>query len=127
MLSGVPQMPQVRKYPESNEEQLVEESSCRYLLLAIIERALRDAANSNYEITKEKALKWLYDERKGVKYKPFSFLWICDQLDLRGSTLLRRIHLFAPELTRYKYKPRTVVTGKSMGPRPLYRRRVTST
>lgn len=53
----------------------------RRLLLAILERAILDfVGNDGLEVTA--AEEWIFGDDEGDKNAPFSFPWVCQQLDL---------------------------------------------
>ena len=61
----------------------------RRLLLAILERAILDfVGNDKREVIN--AGEWLFDDNSddsSDEYPEFSFLWLCDQLDLDAQTI----------------------------------------
>jgi hypothetical protein len=68
----------------------------RDLIIGILSRALEDLnGNVTGVLPKEKsriqldAARWIRSNRR----KPFSFLWICDQLDLNASGIRERLRL----------------------------------
>ncbi|RMD86394.1 MAG: hypothetical protein D6808_03430 [Candidatus Dadabacteria bacterium] len=62
----------------------------RNLLMAIIERALLDLTGNNYEEA-EAAREWLFEEVENPHLEPFTFQWICIQLDLDPKKALSKI------------------------------------
>ena len=63
----------------------------RRLLLAILERALLDLVGNDERESLESE-DWLFsDMAPSHPYEPFSFPWICEQLDLNMKKTLRKI------------------------------------
>ncbi|NMC62476.1 MAG: hypothetical protein GYA55_04840 [SAR324 cluster bacterium] len=63
----------------------------RRLLLAILERALLDYVGNDEKEALE-AEDWIFSETNPIHpYNPFSFFWICEQLDLNIKKTLRKI------------------------------------
>lgn len=53
----------------------------RNLLMAVLERAIRDyVGNSRHEV--KEAEEWIFKQRMDLPYIEFSFAWVCHQLDL---------------------------------------------
>lgn len=61
------------------------------LLLAMLDRAIRDAINSFERFNQREAMKWINNRRYLIKKEPFSFEWVCDQLDIDPRTVRKQI------------------------------------
>ena len=60
----------------------------RNLLMAVLERAIRDFVGNSCEES-ESARKWLFDLKDDAD--PFTFKWVCHQLDLQPIKVLTKI------------------------------------
>jgi hypothetical protein len=62
----------------------------RRLILAVLERAILDyVGNDQKEL--EEAEQWLFGDLKEPSFAPFSFSWVCLQLDLDMQVIARSI------------------------------------
>lgn len=71
-----------------------EENPCKALLLAILDRAIRDAIDVNHVLDRKMARAWFNNKSKGVEKQPFSFQWVCSWLDLIPKAVRDRIAVY---------------------------------